>query len=155
MFYEILSTIFIAMLPVSELRGAIPVAIGVYDFEPAKAAVLAVIGNMIPVFLLLWFLPKFAKILMERSRTAERFLGWLFERTRRKTERQIKKYGIIALALFVAIPLPLTGAWTGAVAAFLFGISYWKAIAAIFVGVLIAAAAVTLGTIGALRIVWR
>lgn len=148
----ILSTIFVAMLPVSELRGAVPMAMGVYGLSAIEAYMWAVLGNMIPVFFLLGFLPKVSDYMRSKWRWADKFFNWLFLRTRKRTEKGIKKYGAVALVLFVAVPLPLTGAWTGSVAAFLFGIKPKKALALIFLGVLIAGALVTLGTMGVIRI---
>ena len=150
----ILSTIFISMLPVSELRGAIPVAIGVHGLTASEAYVWAIIGNMIPVFFLLWFLPTCSRYLMKKWRWADKFFKWWFERTSTKTHQKIKKYGAPALILFVAIPLPFTGAWTGSVAAFLFDVSYGKALPLIFIGVLIAGVVVTLATTGVLGLAW-
>jgi len=76
------------------------------------------------------------------------FFDWLFDRTRRKLTGRVEKYGYWALTLFVAVPLPVTGAWTGALAAFVFGLPKKKALLAIFVGVCISATIVTLVTVG-------
>lgn len=154
MLQDILSTIIIAMLPVSELRGAIPVALGAYKMTVISAYFWAVVGNMISVLFLLWFLPSLSKFLMNKWIWADKFFNWIFERTRKKTEEKIKKYGMPALILFVAIPLPFTGAWTGSIAAFLFGIPMKKALPLIFIGVLIAGVVVTLGTVGVINIDW-
>ena len=77
-----------------------------------------------------------------------KFLNWLFERTRKKTKDKIEKYGDLALIIFVAIPLPNTGAWTGTLAAWLFGIPMKRALLNIFYGVLIAGVIVTMITSG-------
>ena len=112
----------------------------------------AVIGNMIPVFFLLWLLPAVSRFMMQKWSWANKFFAWVFERTRKRTEKQIEKYGPVALILFVAIPLPFTGAWTGSIAAFLFGIKNRKALPLIFLGVLIAGIIVTLATTGVIVI---
>ncbi|MEJ2494639.1 MAG: small multi-drug export protein, partial [Ignavibacteriaceae bacterium] len=96
----------------------------------------------------LWLFPKISQWLMVKSKLMNKFLTWLFERTRKKTKDKIEKYGDLALIIFVAIPLPNTGAWTGALAAWLFGIPFKKAVPNIFYGVLIAGAVVTLITTG-------
>ncbi|PKL72738.1 ligand-binding protein SH3 [Candidatus Kuenenbacteria bacterium HGW-Kuenenbacteria-1] len=147
---EQLMTLLIAMTPINELRGTIPIAIGIYKLPVFEAFFWAVFGNMIPIFFLLWFFGSLSKILMERFYFFNRFFTWLFERTRKNFYQKFKQYGNIALIIFVAIPLPMTGAWSGAVAAFLFGIPYWKALGLIFVGVLLAGLIITLITMGIL-----
>jgi len=149
---EILQIIFLAALPISELRGAIPLGLGVYGLGVLEVYLWAVIGNMIPVFFLLWFLPAISKFMMRKWDWADKFFSWLFDRTRKRTEAKINKYGAPALILFVAIPLPFTGAWTGSIAAFLFGIKAKKALPLIFVGVLIAGGLVTLASLGIIGI---
>ena len=143
--------IIIAALPIAELRGALPVAINVFHMPWYWALLLAVIGNMIPVPILLLFLDSIAK-LISKVTIGKRFIDWLFEHTR-KQGKLIKRYERIGLMLFVAIPLPVTGAWTGSIAAFLMGIKFKYAILSILCGVIIAGAIVTclclLGWIGA------
>lgn len=133
-----LATVLLAMLPLAELRAAIPIANQVFGIPLWQAFILAVIGNMIPVPFILLLLGPVSKWLMERSRLMERFFNWLFARTRRKLEEKYELYAEVALAAFVAIPLPVTGAWTGSVAAFLFDIPFRKALFWIFVGVVTA-----------------
>ena len=81
----------------------------------------------------------------------DRFLAALFARTRRRS-RVVERYEALGLILFVAIPLPVTGAWTGMLAAFLFGVRRRYAIPAIACGILIAGAVVTLAVQGVLRL---
>lgn len=131
-----LATVLIAMIPIGELRAALPVANQSFNIPLPLAYVLSVVGNMIPVFFILWWLEPVSRWLMEHSRIFDRFFNWLFDRTRRKLEKKYEIYAEIALAIFVAIPLPITGAWTGSVAAFVFDIPYRKALLWIFVGVL-------------------
>ena len=76
------------------------------------------------------------------------FFNWLFRRTYHRHNAMYERYGTIALALFVAIPLPVTGAWTGCAAAFVFGIQFRHALLAILAGVLIAGTIVTTITLG-------
>lgn len=83
----------------------------------------------------------------------KKFFNWLFNRTRKKTQAKIEKYGSLALILFVAIPLPYTGAWTGSLAAWLFGIPFKKSILNIFIGILIAGIIVTVTTLSVLNII--
>lgn len=136
-----------AALPISEVRGAIPLAIGVYDFSPLQAYLLSVFGNLLPIIPLLLFLGPVSERL-RRFAPADRFFSWLFARTRRKYILEHENFGLTALAIFVAIPLPMTGAWTGCVVAFLLGFRFWPAFAAIAAGVLAAGVVVTAAVVG-------
>ena len=131
----------IAMLPLIELRGAIPIAILFFRMPWYQAVLLSVFANMIPIpFILLFMDQLFA--LLSKTKLGKRFTDGLFARTRKKG-KSIEKYEAWGLAIFVGIPLPGTGGWTGAVAANIFGLKFWRAILFIFIGVLIAAAIVT------------
>ena len=143
-----IKTILLAMTPINELRGTIPISISIFNFSPLKAFFLAIIGNLIPVFFLLYFWKHLSKFLMQKSRTINVFFNWLFKRTRKRFYKKHGVYGDIALILLVAIPLPFTGAWTGTIAAFLFGIPYVRSLLLIFAGILIAGIVVTLATLG-------
>jgi uncharacterized membrane protein len=145
-------TFLLAASPISELRGAIPVAIGIYQFPIVKALSIAIVGNLLPIPFILWGLEPFSKWLRARSKPADRFFAWLFARTRTRFVKTYELYADLGLAIFVAIPLPITGAWTGAVAAFLFGIPPKRALPFIALGVLGAATIVTLSTLGVLRL---
>ena len=135
----------IGALPISELRGAIPVAMGVYGMGPLEAYVLSVLGNLIPVVPLLLFLEPVSGYL-RRYHIFDVFFTWLFSRTRRNHTENFEKYGLLALTLFVAVPLPVTGAWTGCAAAFVFGIKFKHSLPAIAAGVMIAGVIVTVLT---------
>lgn len=141
-----LLTILTASLPLVELRGAIPLAIenGVH---PMKAYLLGVIGNILPIPFVLFFLEELEKKLRIIS-IFDRFFNWLFTRTRKKAKGKIDKYGTLGLLPFVAIPLPMTGAWTGVAIAYIFGIEFKKALLAISLGVAIAGIVVTAVTLG-------
>jgi uncharacterized membrane protein len=138
---EIIEVLLIAASPIAELRVAIPTAITLFDFPWYSAFLLAVIGNVLPVPFILLFLES-ATELLSKVAVFERFLNWLFERTRRRG-KIIQKYKRIGLVLFVAIPLPITGAWTGSIAAVLFGIEFKHALISISTGVIIAGIIVT------------
>lgn len=133
--------VLISMLPIIELRGAIPIAILFFHMNPVEAVILSVTGNMIPIPLILLFMDQFFK-LISKVKTGKRFTDWLFARTRRKG-KSIEKYEAIGLIGFVGIPLPGTGGWTGAFAANIFGLKFWRSLLCVFLGVLIAAAIVT------------
>ncbi|MFQ5600406.1 MAG: COG2426 family protein [Candidatus Krumholzibacteriia bacterium] len=139
-------TLVISMLPIVELRGAIPWAIMIEGLGWPRAYVLSVLGNMIPVVPLLLFLGPVSDAL-RRFRFMDRFFDWLFARTRRRSGA-IERFGPIGLVLFVAIPLPVTGAWTGSAAAFVFGIPFRTAFPIVLMGVCIAGCVVTLAVLG-------
>ncbi len=147
-----LVVIIIATLPIIELRGAIPVAMHVFDMPILRSYILCVFGNMIPIPFILLLLGPVARIL-RKIRLFDRFFEWLFARTRRRSET-IKKYEELGLIMFVAIPLPVTGAWTGSLAAFLFGLRFWPSFFCALAGVCIAGVVVTsfsaLGLFGAI-----
>ncbi len=140
-FSKELVVLFIAALPVLELRGAIPVAINVLGLPWYYALFWAILGNMLPVPLLLISLKTITEWL-SRVALFRRPLNWLFERTLRRG-RIVDRYKRTGLALFVAIPLPATGAWTGSLVAVLFNLKFKHAFLAILAGVLVAGIIVT------------
>ena len=150
-FSEELVVLIIAALPILELRGALPVAINLFHFPWYYAFLLAIIGNLVPVPFILLFLNALSRLL-SKINVFKNMLNWLFERTRRRGQI-IERYERIGLTLFVAIPLPVTGAWTGSLAAVLFGLKFKHAFLSIFIGILIAGTIVTclslLGWVGA------
>lgn len=145
---EELLTVLFGMLPISEVRGAIPAAIFAFGFPAAKAFGLAVLGNLLPVAPLLVFFQYFVQTLTRRWYLANRFFSWLFDYTMRRHADHFHywRWAPLALFVFVAIPLPMTGAWSGAVAAVVFGIPFWYALGTISLGVVSAAGIVTLLT---------
>jgi len=146
-----LSTFLIAMTPVFELRGAIPLAIGVYGLPVWSAYFFAVLGNLVPI-LIIPIIGMVSKWLSARFSFFDRFFVWLFARTRNQHVKKFERYREFALILFVAIPLPFTGVWTASLAAFVFGIPFKRAFPLIGIGVIIAGIIVTLLTLGVLRI---
>jgi len=140
------TTFVLAMLPISELRGAIPYAVTIGGLPWQEAYIIAVIGNFVPVIPILFAIGTVSDKL-RRIPLFDRFFDWLFARTRRKG-RLIERFEALGLILFVAVPLPVTGAWTGALAAFLFGVRKSLAIPAILAGICIAGVVVTLASLG-------
>ncbi len=136
----------IAMLPVFELRGAIPAAYAMGMSQTWLIYLLAVAGNFVPVLPILLLLKPIENHL-RRFGKIDRFLDWLFLRTRSRSDL-IRKYESLGLILFVAIPAPMTGAWTGAIAAYLFKLPLRMAVPCIILGILIAGVVVTLLSLG-------
>ena len=148
-----LAVFLTSMLPIIELRGALPMAINLFQITWPKAFLISFLGNLVPVPFILWLLGPVVKIL-SRIKPLGKFFEWLFERTRRRGNKLIEKYEEIGLLAFVAIPLPMTGAWTGSLIAFLFGLDFRKSLLIIALGVFIAGVIVTclclLGWLGAI-----
>lgn len=131
----------LAMLPIFELRGAIPMGIHYYQIPYWKVIPLALAGNMVPISFILLFFDFITKLCFKFT-FSRKILEAIFRRTRSKSEI-IEKYEEVGLMIFVAIPLPVTGAWTGSLAAYLMGLSFWKSILFIFLGVCIASVVVS------------
>ncbi|MDY6893387.1 MAG: small multi-drug export protein [Chloroflexota bacterium] len=140
-FTEFLEVFLTAAAPISELRGAIPLAIAVLDISWPLAFLVAYLGNLFPVPFILLLLDPLSRLL-SRIHIFERILNWIFSISRRRGGI-IERYGAIGLVLFVAIPLPITGAWTGSIVAFLLGMKFRYAFPAIMLGVFIAGVIVT------------
>jgi len=146
---------FTAMTPIGELRASIPLALGTYKMNIFQSYIISVAGNLVPAAVILWTLEPVSKFLIKRFKIANKFFTWLFNRTRKKHAGKFEKYSGFALVSFVGIPLPVTGAWTGALIAFVFGIPPKKALLHILTGVLIAGIIVTTicKTIGYVRFI--
>jgi uncharacterized membrane protein len=137
----LLWTAFLAFLPISELRGAIPFAIARglpwYAAYPFAAALNALVAPACWVFL------STAHRLLLRWGWYGGFFDRFVERARRKLSRGVERWGWLGIALFVAVPLPVTGAWTGTLGAWVLGLRRGKTMLAISLGVIAAGAAVT------------
>jgi len=129
------AVVILAALPISELRGAIPLGLGL-GFSPLKTYILAYVGNLLPVIPLLFLFQPISEKLRHIP-IFEKFFNWLEARTRKRANL-IEKYEAIGLILFVAVPLPITGAWTGCVAATLFKVRFRYALASVMCGIAIA-----------------
>lgn len=125
-----------AALPVIELRGAIPVGISL-GLSPIHATIISFIGSMIPVpFILFTIRPIFNYL--KTTRAFKKIVNKLTDRSMNKNSDKIQKYGVWALILIVAIPLPGTGVWSGSLAAALLDMRFKWAFPAILLGNLIA-----------------
>ena len=134
-----------AMIPIIELRGAIPLGAAL-GLHPLWNYALAVVGNLIPVPLILPFIRQILDW-MERLPCFEKLVRWL----RAKAEKgrgKVEKYAVVGLAVFVAIPLPGTGAWTGSLVAALMGMRFSKAMISVIAGVLAAGVVMSLLSYG-------
>lgn len=140
-FGKILTTFLVSMVPVIELRGAIP--IGVARGLPFWAAVLvSIIGNLVPVPFIIIFIKKIFAFMREKMPKLNGLVTRLENKANRKSET-VQKYAFWGLFIFVAVPLPGTGAWTGALIAAMLEMPLKKAFPSIMLGVLSAGAIVT------------
>ncbi len=148
-----LYSVILTILPVTELRVGLPIAItfardnNIPVFLIFSAVVLL---NILVIFFVFYFLDIIHKNLMKSGtyrKTFEKFLN-KFQKRVDRLERKYSAIGFIALTLFVAVPLPGTGAWSGSLASWLLGLDRKKSILAISLGVIIAGIIVLLGTLG-------
>ncbi|OBW63297.1 MAG: small multi-drug export [Dehalococcoides mccartyi] len=141
-----------AVLPVSELRGALPLAINVFGIPWYWAYLIALAGNLLPIPVILVLLEKVLNLL-ERFSFMRGFTRWIYALGQRRST-PVEKYKRIGLMMLVAVPLPVTGAWTGSLVAVVLGLNYKEALIYISLGVAIAGVIVTslclLGWFGAI-----
>ena len=143
---RVIATFVVAMLPVIELRGAIPLGVGLGLSHWASMAISCV-GNLVPVPFIILFIRRIFEWMKRRSSRLGSFAVKLEQRAYSKRD-VIKKWQILGLVILVAIPLPGTGAWTGALVAAVLNIRLKSAFPAIVLGVLIAGVLVTGITFG-------
>ncbi len=140
---------FISMVPLIELRGAVPVAVA-YDLPMLQSFIICVIGNMLPVPVIYWFA---RKVLMwgKDKRFIGKFFTWCITKGEKGGKKIMEKTGggfYIALFLFVGIPLPGTGAWTGTLAASFLDLDWKKSVIAVTLGVILAGIIMYLASMG-------
>lgn len=146
LFGKSLFTVFVAMLPIVELRGAIPVGVAI-GLDVRYTFLLALIGNLIPVPFIILFIRRILEWLRTKSEWLDRVINKKVEKTMKHSDL-IYKSKLLGLMIFVAIPLPGTGAWTGALLAALLDLRLKNAFPAILCGVLIAGILISVLTHG-------
>lgn len=145
-----LKTFLIAMSPIIELRGSIPIAITLYKMPVWSAYLFSVLGNLVPLILIVLLGDSVARFLSGKSYFFNRFFNWLFDHTRDVHSSKFSKWGKgAAVVLLTATPIPFIGGWTGAIAAFVFGVPFFKAAGLLVIGSSIAGIIVTVLTLGA------
>lgn len=137
----VLKVIIVSALPISELRGGIPLAFAL-GLNPAVGIITAVLANIAIVPLLFFFLDNLNHHFMKIPVYSKVFNHFV-EKSRRKLQGHISKWGYFGLLLFVAIPFPITGAYTGTLAAWFLGLDRKKSLLMIFAGILVAGAIVS------------
>jgi uncharacterized membrane protein len=138
-------TAFLSFLPISELRGAIPFAMA-QGIPWYTAYLLAVFLNALVAPVCWLFLSTLHKLFLKMA-WYRKFFNRFVERARNKLSGQVEKWGWLGIAIFVAIPLPMTGAWTGTLGAWVLGLSKRRTLLAVVIGVVAAGAIVTAVTL--------
>src|SRR5690554_866041 len=146
---ETLLVFFTSFLPYLELRGAIPLAF-YYGARPWQAFLIGVTGNLVPIIPVMVVLSYLARW-SNKYNIFYYLIKWIQRKTRKQQDK-VHKYGFWGLMFFVAVPLPMSGIWTGAAVAYLLGIKKRHAFIALTFGTLIAGILVTLMTAGILKI---
>lgn len=142
-----LATFLIAMVPISELRAAIPIGIKIYHLSVWSAWFWSVLGNLMPMILIVLILQPIADFLSRNFKLFHKFFEWLFEHTRKRGAKKFEKWGEFAVFILTATPIPLLGGWTGPLAAFVFNIKLRKSIPLIILGCMAAGVIVTVFTV--------
>lgn len=136
---DIFTVFLMAASPILECRGSIPYGI-LAGIDPATVFAVSFLGNIFPVPFLLLFLNRFERWVMGmgEGNWLRRIYVRYVERLRRRAKPTIDKYGLLGLAVFVAVPLPLTGAWTASLLSYLLGMEIRRSLAVIITGALVA-----------------
>lgn len=148
--WNLLVTFFISMIPIVELRGGLPYGIALGLPYPLALAA-SVLGNMVPVPFIIVYIRHVFTWLRRRSTWLDRQITKLEKKAHLKG-RIVQKYSTLGLCLMVAVPLPGTGAWTGALVAAMLDMRLKKAVPTILLGVLIAAGIMTAVTFGVIQL---
>ncbi len=142
-----LCVFFCSMLPIIELRGAIPLG-AVLGVPWWLNYILAVLGNILPVPFILLFIKKVLKWMTSSKIAFFNKIGTLLTDKADKNRMRIERFSFWGVCIFVALPLPMTGAWTGSLVAAVIDMKFWKALLSCFIGVLIAGVLMSLASYG-------
>ncbi len=142
-----LCTIFWSMIPFLEMRASVPAGIITLGLSNIEVILLSSVGGIITAAILLKILPSIIHFLKKHIPIFHKIIEKILKKTRQKHSGKMAKFGALSLLLFVAIPLPGSGAWSGVLIAYLFGISYWRAIFLIGSGVIFSAIIMTYVTL--------
>lgn len=148
---QIIMTFLISMVPIIELRGAIPIATGA-GLSPIIAIPVAIIGNLLPIPFIILFIKKIFAWMRKVSPKLNKVVDRM-EAKAEKNKDKVQRYAFWGLVLFVAIPLPGTGAWTGALVAAMLDMPLKKAFPSIAIGVLGAGAIIAFVSYGAAALI--
>lgn len=153
---EELKVFILALLPVFETRASVPYGVLVAKLSIPEVLVISIIGNLLPVPLLLWGLSTLERWALEGEGRLRRIIASTYEnliiKIRKRGEKYIKRYALVGLTLFVALPIPGSGVWTGALLSHALGLEPKRAFIAIVVGALVALLIVFMGTLGVINL---
>ncbi len=156
MFKKYIIIFLISMVPIIELRGAIPLALDYYRLELLPSFIVCIIGNILPVPIIYLFARK-VLVWGKDKKVIGKFCNWCLtkgERAGNKLQKSIGKKGtFVALLLFVGIPIPGTGAWTGTLAASFLDLDFKKTVIAVMCGVLLAGIIMAIFSYGLLGVI--
>lgn len=138
----------ISLLPILELRGGL-IAASLLGLDPLPSYIISIVGNVLPIPLILWCINSILNW-MRKSKSFKKFALFLDDKVNKK-KSQIEKYGYLGLILFVGIPLPGTGAWTGSLIAAVLEMDRKKSFLAILAGVVLASVIMMVISFGLLR----
>ena len=160
MFWKLLAVFFVSMVPLVELRGAIPIAVALNLGIPEWAILItAIIGNIIPVPIIFFFARKILEWGSKcKWKTFKKFCNFCLKKGEKGGQKLLQKTGnygtYFALFLFVAIPVPGTGAWTGTLAASILNLDFKKTMVAIIAGILVAGVFMLAASLGLFRLLF-
>jgi len=138
----------ISLMPILELRGGL-LAASLIGLDPIPSYIISVIGNVLPVPFILWFMGRILKWMKTRKKL-KKIANWLDKKVDKNKEK-IEKFGFLGLVLFVGIPLPGTGAWTGCLVASVLEMDKKKSFIAAIIGVIMASIIMMILSFGLLR----
>lgn len=151
-----LLTVFLtAAAPITEISGAVPLGIAVYKLDPLTVLLVSIAGNLIPVVLVMPLLTRLVRFTRALHPAIDSWLEKFFKFTHHKHSAAVERLGVLFLFFFVALPGPFSGAWTGSLLAYLFGIKFRHALFAMTLGIIVTgiiAVAVSMGIVGFLQV---
>ena len=137
-----LATFLIAVVPITELRAALPLAYKVYGLSAFSSWLYSVAGTFFAMVIIVLLLDPIASFLSKYINIFKKLFDWLFEHTRKRAGSKMEKYGEWAIFILAATPIPLLGGMTGALAAFVFGVPLKKSLPLLLFGTMVSGAIV-------------
>jgi len=146
-----LVVLIFAALPIIEVRGSIPLGLLYFKMDTLSVLLISFVGGVLPVFPILWFLEHLTEGL-RKINLLDRFFGWLFAHTRAKSGL-IERFELVGLTVFMALPIPGTGIWTGCVAAYVLELPWIPTFICALIANALAVTAVWLASLGLLKLI--
>lgn len=145
---KLFETFILAALPIIELRGALPIAIFSFGISPAVAYVVCVLGSFAPTIAIVYLLGPVSDFLRKHIKFFDWFFNKLFHYARDKHSKKIEQLKEWTIFIIAALPIPLAGAWSAALAAFVFDVPPKKSLPLMFAGTAVAGMIVLIVTLG-------